>query len=355
MQELNQYQIAKDASIRAAIKKMDKGGIGMIVCVDDAGAVIGVVTDGDFRRAILRGVSLEESIAQIVNTEFHSLAPKHDNQEVVQIFKKTGGKPIPILKKGKLLDIITEESFFKIKSAVSKKAKALNAPVVIMAGGKGTRLDPFTRVLPKPLIPIGEKPIIEIIMERFAEYGMTKFYISVNHKKKMLKAFFEDYHESYAIDFIEENEPLGTAGALKFLEGRIAVPFFVTNCDIIIESDYKDMYEFHRDNGYDLTLIASMQHHKIPYGVCEIENQGNLKSLKEKPEYDFLANTGFYLLRPEVLEYIPHGQHFDMTDLITRLQSQQKKVGVYPISEKAWIDVGQWEEYKKSIERIGFL
>jgi dTDP-glucose pyrophosphorylase len=355
MQELNQYQIAKDASIRAAIKKMDKGGIGMIVCVDEGGVVIGVVTDGDFRRAILRGVSLEERIEQIVNAEFHSLAPKYDKQEVVQIFKKTGGKPIPVLKNGKLIDIITEEGFFKIKSAVSKRAKALNVPVVIMAGGKGTRLDPFTRVLPKPLIPIGEKPIIEIIMERFAEYGMTKFYISVNHKKKMLKAFFEDYHENYTIDFIEENEPLGTAGALKFLQGRIATPFFVTNCDIIIDSNYRDIYDFHHEQGYDLTLVASMQHHKIPYGVCEIENEGNLKSLTEKPEYDFLANTGFYLLNPEVFEYIPQAQQFDMTDLIAKLKAARKKVGVYPISEKAWIDVGQWEEYKKSIGRIELI
>lgn len=254
---------------------------------------------------------------------------------------------MPILKEGVLANVIFRDDFYEAELRCPKPT--LQIPVVIMAGGKGTRLDPFTRVLPKPLVPIGDKPVIEIIMDRFADYGITDFYVLVNHKEKMIKAFFEDFHKAYNISYIKEDSFLGTAGALGYLEDKIDTSFIVSNCDIIIDTDYAKIYEFHQNSGYALTLVGSMRHHVVPYGVCTIANGGELKEIKEKPEYDFLANTGMYILNPEVLKFIPDNERFDMTDLIKRLEENHKSVGVYPVSGESWIDIGQWEEYKKAI------
>ena len=335
-------------SIRNSMKTMDDTGQGILI-IYKKNKIFGIVTDGDIRRAILRGVDLEDCVGKIANTNFIFISDTKDEGEIENIFKTTKARHIPVLENNKLIDIIIEEDFFLKKHKSLSYRKIINIPVVIMAGGKGTRLDPFTRILPKALIPIDNKPIIEIIMDKFAEFGMTNFYISVNNKSKMIKAFFEDFHSKYNISFIDENIPLGTAGGIKYLENRIDTPFFVSNCDIIIQCDYFKIYKFHKKGKFDLTLVSSIQHHIIPYGVCKLESNGSLKTIKEKPEYNFLVNTGMYILNPNILQFIPKNKSFDMTDLIKCLKEEKKKVGVYPISEKSWIDIGQWEEYKKTI------
>ena len=156
-----------------------------------------------------------------------------------------------------------------------------------MAGGKGKRMDPFTRILPKPLIPLGDEPIIKIIMDEFNKFGIVNFYISLNEKAKMIKAYFHDHSSPYTIQFIDEEEPLGTAGALKYLKGKLDAPFFVSNCDIVLHANYKSILDFHTKGSYALTLVASMRHFTIPYGVCDVINDGELVEIKEKPEYDF--------------------------------------------------------------------
>ena len=187
----------------------------------------------------------------------------------------------------------------------------------------------------------------------YAKFGMKDFYISINHKGKMIKAYLEDHEGDYFFRYISENKFLGTAGALKYLDGKLDSPFFVSNCDIIIKDDYTKIYDFHKKGGYALTLVASMQHHTIPYGVCEIENGGDLKSIIEKPQYDFLVNTGMYVLDPEVLGYIPENEFFHITHLMEKLKKEGLKIGVYPVSEKSYIDVGQWNEYKNAMKVMG--
>lgn len=346
--DVKKFIVEFNNNIRNSMKTMDNAGQGILIIYKN-NKVFGIVTDGDIRRAILGGVDLEDCVGKIANTNFIFISDTKDEDGIKNIFKNTKARHIPVLKNNKLIDIIFEEDFFFKKHKSSSYRKIINIPVVIMAGGKGTRLDPFTRILPKALIPIDDKPIIELIMDKFAAFGITNFYISVNHKSKMIKAFFEDFHSNYNISFIDEDIPLGTAGGLKYLENRIDTPFFVSNCDIIIQCDYYEIYKFHNKAKFDLTLVSSIQHHVIPYGVCKLENDGSLKTIKEKPEYNFLVNTGMYILNPDILQFIPKNKSFDMTDLIKYLKEKKKKIGVYPVSEKSWTDVGQWEEYRKAI------
>jgi len=350
MDNINIYKISVDYSIRKAMKKIDEGGIGFGVCVNNSDSVIGVISDGDFRRAILKGVELDESVEKITNRNFLYVNKDYQTHELEDIFSGGVAQYIPILDDGKLIELISEDSFYKINRK-SRKLTLTN-PVVIMAGGKGKRLDPFTRILPKPLIPLGEDPIIKVIMDNFGHCGMKDFYITLNDKGKMIKAYFHDHNLGYNLTFIEEGKMLGTAGSLKLLQKNLNTPFFVSNCDIIINNDYGKILDFHLERKNALTIVGSMQHHTIPYGVCEIANGGDLVAIREKPEYDFLINTGLYILDPSVLRLIPENTYFDMTDLIARIQDEGLRVGVFPVSEKSWIDVGQWTEYQKAIQHF---
>jgi NDP-sugar pyrophosphorylase family protein len=219
-----------------------------------------------------------------------------------------------------------------------------------MAGGKGTRMEPFTKVLPKPLVPINEKPIIEHIIEKFTEVGCLDFYLTLNYKGKILKAYFEELQPEYNVSFVDEKKPLGTAGSLKYLMGKFNKPFFVTNCDIIIKANYASLYDFHLKGKYDITLVASAKEYIIPYGTCELNGNGHLSHINEKPKYDFLINTGLYILNPDILKIIPNNKFYHITHLIEDVKSMGKTIGVFPIDEDEWIDIGQWAEYKKALD-----
>lgn len=353
MKDLDKYKVPVHFSIREAIKKMDEGREAFCVCVDAQDRAIGVITDGDFRYAIHNVIQLDDNVTKIINRNFHFVQKGYSPREVENIFNNTIVRRIPVLDKRKLLDVITLEEF-DAKSK-SKRKRILDAPVVIMAGGKGARLDPFTRILPKPLIPLGNDPVIKVIMDEFSKFGMNNFYISLRDKGRMVRAYFHDYELGYDIKYLQEDKPLGTAGALKYLERKINDSFFVSNCDIIIHTDYASFYDFHKQGAYCLTMVGSMQQYLIPYGVCEIDNGGVLKAIREKPQYDFLVNTGLYLLEPTVLQYIPEDTHFDMTDLIRKVQQVGLKVGVFPVSEKSWIDVGQMSGYKDIVSKLGLI
>tara|TARA_Y100001934_G_C12377803_1_gene790291 strand:- start:4202 stop:5302 length:1101 start_codon:yes stop_codon:yes gene_type:complete len=348
--KIQQCIVSEAESIRTAIKQMDKAGIGFIAIVDQNDNVIGIVTDGDFRRAILDGVSLGNKIISITNKDFYHLSNGYDQNEPISYFKEPKASDLlPVLEDGKLIDIVFNKYFVKDDIGILNEKK-LDLPVVIMAGGKGTRLDPFTRILPKALIPIDEKPIIEIIMGEYAKYGMRNFFVSINHKQKMIQAYFEDNSNNYDINYLKEDKPLGTAGALRLVDIKNNIPLFVSNCDVILKADFAKILEYHKKNKYDLTIVCSMRHQTIPYGVCLCNSEGLLTNIKEKPIYDFLVNTGVYLINSEKLSYIPENKFYDMTDFINMLQKKNCRVGVYPISEKSWVDIGQWKEYEKIIK-----
>ena len=344
--------IGEKTSIKQAMKLLNKTGKNCLLVIDANNKLLGTLTDGDLRRAILKGLSYQSSIKESFNREpFVLQSGKFSDSEAGKIMTSEKINLLPILNyEGKLVDYITWEHLFGNISDDSDEV--LNVPVVIIAGGKGTRLEPFTKILPKPLIPIHEKPIIEHIIERFNEIGCTGFYLTVNYKSKIIKAYFEELQPDYMVDFVEEQEPLGTAGSLRFLEGQFNQSFFVTNCDIIIKADYASIYEFHQKGGYDITLVASAKEYVIPYGTCELNSEGHLSHINEKPKYDFLINAGLYVLNPDVLKIIPENIFYHITHLIEDAKIKGKKVGVFPIHEDAWIDIGQWAEFQKEVEKL---
>jgi dTDP-glucose pyrophosphorylase len=344
--------ISEMTSIKQAMKLLNKTGENCLLVVDENKKLLGTVTDGDLRRSILKGVNYHSTIQESYNRNpFVLESDKFSDKEAGEIMTRNKVDLLPILdSKEKIMDYITWEQLFGKNS--KKSGQVLKVPVVIMAGGRGTRMEPFTKVLPKPLVPIHEKPIIEHIIERFTELGCSDFYITVNYKGKILKAYFEDLNLDYKVHFLDENEPLGTAGSLRLLDGQFNQPFFVTNCDIIIKADYNSLYEFHRKGGYDITLVASAKEYVIPYGTCELNGDGHLSHINEKPQYDFLINTGLYVLNPEVLKLIPENKFYHITHLIEEAKNQGLNVGVFPIDDDAWIDVGQWTEYQQAVKLL---
>jgi len=247
---------------------------------------------------------------------------------------------------GEIIDVILWEDIFKDQEKIKKNN--INLPVVIMAGGIGSRLKPLTNVFPKALIPIGEKTMLEQIMDFFSEQGCNKFYISINHKSDMIKYYISGQkNEIYNIEYIEEDKFLGTAGSLSLLKEKIQSTFFVSNCDILIDQDLEDILNFHNSNNNEITIVAAMVNFKIPYGVLETNNNGHLLNIIEKPDYFFKINTGLYVCEPSILEHIPLNQVYDITDLIQNLLFMNKNIGVFPVSEKSWKDIGNWNEFLK--------
>lgn len=348
---LDKYKIDSRCNIREAIKQIDNNGEGFIFVVDKNDKVIGLVTDGDFRRAILNEVSLDENCMSIANKDFKNVESDSDEREIINIFLQWKIDHLPVLEKGGLKDILFRKDF-NLSGKVILEKKLNDVSVVIMAGGKGTRMKPFTNILPKPLIPVGDKSMLEVIMDEYNLYFQSKFQISVNYKANLIKAYLEDFIKMYDISYVSERIPLGTGGALKYLEGKIESPFFVSNCDILIKANYIDIYNDHLIKNNDITIVASLIHYKVPYGVCEIENGGELKCMVEKPEYDFLVNAGMYILNPDVLKLIPENEFYNITDLIDSVKSIGGKVGVFPVSENSYSDSGQWEEYRNMLNAI---
>jgi len=345
-------KVKQGSKLRNAIKAMDKGGIGIVFVVDNNDRVKGLITNGDFRRKVLQGISLDVKVDDVMNINFFSVKTNESEKQIINIFLSQRIDKLPVIENGNLKDILNRGDF-KLEGKIKLPEVTLDIPVVIMAGGKGTRMKPFTNILPKPLIPIGERSMLEVIMDEYIKFGFDDFYLTINYKGNLIKAYFEDAKSKYNLTYIEENKFLGTAGALKLLQINKQTPIFVSNCDILIKEDYLSILDFHRKGKYDLTLVAAMFNHQIPYGVCKIKNGGELDEFSEKPEYDYLVNSGMYILNSSVLDLIPTNEFFHITQLMEAIRENGGRVGVYPVSEKSWIDVGQWKEYEKAYQNLG--
>lgn len=350
MKNYNTVFIRPDCDIKTGLKQMDDIGEKNLFVVSQESTLIGSVTDGDIRRFILKNGDLCEPIEKVMNKMPVTMKEGYSTEEARNIMLSELIEYIPVINEdGEISDVIKWSEVF---SQSVKKHQLISLPVVIMAGGRGSRLSPFTKILPKSLIPLGEKPIIEHIIDRFVDFGCNDFYITINYKGSMIKSYFNDFKQTYSLSFIEEQGYLGTAGSLYMMKDQIHSTFFLSNCDILIDADYGDILEFHRLNGNKITIIASLKHYKIPYGICKITQGGKLVSLTEKPEYEFLVNTGLYVMEPSALSYIPENSEYNMNDLVEMCVNNNERIGTYPISEKSLIDTGQMEELDEALKRF---
>ena len=345
--------IKPSSNIKNALKQMSKTGEKCLIVIDKKNKLLGTLSDGDVRKAILKGKIHKDKIHEYCQKRPAYLRKKNYSlNQAKNIFLKKRIDVIPIVDESKkVVDVITFENIFK-KSKDSIHSKTFPKTVIIMAGGQGTRLEPFTNVLPKPLVPINEKPVIEYIIEKFVENKVTNFFITLNYKSKIIKAYFQEMKPKFKLSFVEETKPLGTAGGLSLLNSKLKKPFIVANCDTIININFDDLMDFHISNNNDLTLVVSSKEHIIPYGTCKLTKKGHLQKIEEKPKFDFFVNVGMYVLNPNLIKLIPNNKFFNMTDLIQLIRKKKKQVGAYPIDDESWIDVGQWTEYHKAIDRL---
>lgn len=343
--------ISKNKTIMEAMELINLNKHKCVVIVNKNKKFLGTLSDGDIRNALLNNFELSSKIDKIYNSKAKFVYEKDSSiQNLKKIFLNKNYDIVPIVNNKK--QIIDVAYWGKIFNEEKQKKDKIDVPVIIMAGGLGTRMQPFTHILPKPLIPINNKPTIEHIMQKFIFQGISRFIITINHKAQIMKAFFEEIKNNYKLNYIEEKKPLGTAGALKLLEKKINKDFFVINCDTIINTDYKEILDFHKKNKNSITIIASAKEYTIPYGICKTGKFGKLKSLVEKPKINFLANSGGYVVKPNVLKIIPKNKKFDFTELIMIAKKNKFKIGVFPINDSNWLDVGQWSEYKKTIDLL---
>lgn len=343
--QIDQLLISEDITVLEAMNQLEKTGRQILIAAPEL-RIKGVVTDGDIRRHIIHGGSLEDKISKVINynPKYLSISQK---SEAVEYMMKNYISALPLLdNEGRIVEVaFYDENTVKVD-------KSLDIPVVIMAGGLGTRLYPYTKILPKPLIPVGEKPIVEHIIDRFCFFGCKHIDMIVNHKKNMIKAYFNELKKDYTVDFIEEEVFLGTGGGLSLLKGKIDGPFFLTNCDVLIDADYSDIYKFHKKQGNLITVVCAFKHITIPYGVFTLNEQGEIQDITEKPTMNFLTNTGVYVVDKKVVEELVDNQKCGFPDIIEKYRSKGEKIGVYPISENSWMDMGQLEELEEMRRKL---
>jgi len=339
--------INSKVKILDALKQMDSIDKKLLL-VFDGEDFLNILSIGDIQRSILKGIDLTTPIKEILRKKTRVAMVSNSFESIRTTMEQFRMELMPVIDENKkLVRVYFWEDIFRAKE---RKIKAsLKIPVIIMAGGKGTRMKPLTNIIPKPLIPYGDSSIMEQIIKNFQKVGCNEFYASVNYKAEMIEFYFSQLeNKSYSIDFFKENQPLGTAGSLHLLKGKIKSTFFVSNCDILIEDDYEEIYKYHKDNDNELTIVSAIKHYPIPYGTLETVENGLLKKITEKPEFTFQINTGFYIVEPHLLKEIPKDKFFHITHLMEKILKRKGKIGVYPVSDGSWKDIGVWKEYIKN-------
>lgn len=327
-------------SVSEAMQQIDKNSFGILFIIDSRKTLLGCITDGDIRRFLLSGGKMSDLAIEAANK-----SPRFARtiDEAKALYHEKYYIAIPVINEsGIIIDLYKGES-----GNQKKNKKPLNIPVVINAGGKGTRLDPYTRVLPKPLIPVGELPIIEHIIKEYQSYDCNEFHIIVNYKKELMKAYFADNDNHYNITWYVEDIPLGTGGGLSLLKGKLTETFFFANCDALLTANYESMLKFHRENGNVITMICAYKNINIPYGVVEMGVNGVIEGFKEKPLVSFMTNTGIYIVEPEVIDDMEDGVAIGFPDVVNLERKKGKRVAVFPVSENDWMDMGQLPELEK--------
>lgn len=343
--QLQDLLITEQATVKQAIEKLENVRCKVVYVVKDK-KLLAAVSDGDVRRYTLRAGNIESGISHIANYSPRTCS-EYEEEKWKTIFQETDMYSIPIVN---LNDEIIGVVFRN--GTILKDHEKIDLPVVMMAGGKGTRLHPYTKILPKALIPIGDLPISEHIIQRFCEYGCTEFFMLVNHKGAMIQSYFDNVAKEYTLRFVEEAKPLGTGGGLSLLRGMIGQDFILTNCDILIDADYAEIHRIHKKKKNFITLILSEYANQVPYGVVSMDEGNNYKGVTEKPILNYLINTGVYIVNARVIEEMQEDTAVDFPDVIERYRSRGEKIGCYVVKQSAYMDMGQFEELEKMKEEL---
>lgn len=342
--DIQKVMVVEATTFLEAIHLLNETSSQVLFIVDGHGSLKGTLTDGDIRRAIIGGVELSAPIRGYYNPNPISLTAC-SLDKAKELMEEYGITRIPVVDADRVpISFISFEDVLHCEMNVER----LPNKVVIMAGGRGSRLDPITKIIPKPLLPIGDKPMLELIMESFGACGFHEFRLSINYRKDFIKTWISERNDlPYNIACVEEEKPLGTAGSLGCMRGELTESFFVSNCDILMDMNYASALAFHREHGCAFTIVGALMKVNVPYGVLQLEN-GEFARIEEKPDVPMIINSGVYILEPECVSLIEHGEIIDMPDLIERVRESGRKVGVFPVHRK-WIDIGQWAAYKQII------
>ncbi len=349
----NYNTINKDLSLSKALEYLTKAENKCLFVLDKNKSVIGTLTDGDIRRSLIKSKDLNNKVGNICNKKFLYIKKDISKTKIYEIFLKNQTPLIPLLKNRKILKIYSIDDILNKKKLKKSYNSFKTLEVVIMAGGKGQRLNPFSDLLPKPLIPINGKPVIDHLIENFLNIGIKKINITVNYKKNIIKSYLKDQFKNTQITYVEEKKPLGTASSLSLIKKNKKKNLLVINCDTILNINFDKLIDYHINQKNDFTVVTAFKKITIPYGTCEIDKKQILKKITEKPSINNLVIVGAYCFKNELIKHIPKNIIFNMNDFIKKLISKKYKVGIYPISELDWQDVGEWPEYFKTISTFG--
>tara|TARA_Y100001968_G_scaffold288903_1_gene291520 strand:+ start:7460 stop:8509 length:1050 start_codon:yes stop_codon:yes gene_type:complete len=332
--------IRPEMSIYNALQVINNNEFQLALVTNGNNSLLGTITDGDIRRAILRGHKIEDSVEKIMNKKYHFIRTDQSREKAFELMRVAGVNQIPVLDKdSKLINLI-------VKNNSLNKEKKDNY-ILIMAGGKGKRLMPYTRECPKPMIKVSGKPMLEIILEQCIESGFKKFYFSVNYLKEQIMNYFDDGSKwGISIEYLIENQPLGTAGCLTYINKEISKPLIVINGDILTNFNLHNILSFHNESESQATIGAREYTVNIPFGILSVKDH-ELQNVLEKPTYKYLVNAGIYVINPNHVKEVKAEEYLDMTDFLINLKKQGAKIGVCPIHEY-WIDVGIPEALSKA-------
>ena len=340
MKNIEDITVKDSISILEVMKIIDESSKQIAIVIDENNKLLGTISDGDIRRALLKNIPLTESVKEIYFKTPTVASINDSREEIINICKVKKIHQIPIVdSKGNLVGL-------EILDELISKEKKLNK-VVLMVGGLGTRLQPLTENIPKPMLEVGNKPILQTIVEKFAEYGYLNIVMCINYKSHVIKDYFGDGSEfGVNIEYVSEKDRMGTAGALSLLKDKPQEPFFVMNGDLLTNANFEHLHNFHISNNSIGTMCVRDYDFQVPFGVVSIKDT-KILSIDEKPKHKFFVNAGIYMFDPEILEYIPKNEFYDMPTLFKKLIDKNKKVISFPLREY-WLDVGRIEEYEKA-------
>lgn len=346
MNDLQKICVEEGTAISESVRKLDEAGRKLLLVTKNH-RLTGIITDGDVRRWILRKGSFEENVNKLMHINPH-VVMRNETEKAKWMMLELRLEAIPVVDEDNVpIDVIFLRDVIAPEQG---QYGQINVPVVIMAGGKGTRLYPYTNILPKPLMPIGSMTILERIVDSFRKNGCEDFRLVLNYKKNLIKAYLDEKKKPYRVSYVEEDGFFGTCGGIRLLKGNLQQSFFVSNCDVLLDIDYADLLHFHKSNQNEITIVTSLKHLQIPYGVVELETGGGISKLSEKPSFTYNMNTGIYVMEPSVMDDIPPNKVFHMTDLMNKLLGEKRKVGAYPIMEKCWQDMGELGGMREMME-----